>query len=539
MKNFKSFAAMIDCSRDAVMNVESIKRFILLLEKMGFDSLLLYMEDTFEVPNEPYFGYLRGRYSQKEIRDLCAYGREHHVEVSPCVEMLAHLNAIFHHQAYSDIHDLDDILLIDEERTYELLDRLFSSLESSFLSRTLHIGLDEAHMVGLGKYKDKHGIVDRTDLFVRHLNKIREIAKKHGFHLLMWSDMFFRLATGGEYYDVNAELKPEKLKDVPDDVDQVYWDYYHDEQEIYSKMIELHRGISKADVVFAGGVWTWAGFAPLLSKAKKTIFPALASCREKGVDRVIMTAWGDDGAECSIFSALPAFFYAREAALGITDDQQIARDFEAMFSLPFEDFLDLELPNVITHTRDRALVTNPCKYFFYNDPLLGQFDVHADEKDEALYREYARRLLKMKEETGEFGYLFSYLSSLCSFLEVKVALGKKLRAAYQKKDRQALAKLSPRIEEATQRLASFMEESRSRWIKENKRQGLEISQIRLAGLKERLLETKRVVDEFLAGKISSIPELEETILPVEAGREDEKAPLCYNCYQWNATLGRL
>ena len=145
----------------------------------------------------------------------------------------------------------------------------------------------------------------------------------------------------------------------------------------------------------------------------------------------------------------------------------------------------------------------------------------------------------MKEETGEFGYLFSYLSSLCSFLEVKVALGKKLRAAYQKKDRQALAKLSPRIEEATQRLASFMEESRSRWIKENKRQGLEISQIRLAGLKERLLETKRVVDEFLAGKISSIPELEETILPVEAGREDEKAPLCYNCYQWNATLGRL
>ena len=185
MKNFKSFAAMIDCSRDAVMNVESIKRFILLLEKMGFDSLLLYMEDTFEVPNEPYFGYLRGRYSQKEIRDLCAYGREHHVEVSPCVEMLAHLNAIFHHQAYSDIHDLDDILLIDEERTYELLDRLFSSLESSFLSRTLHIGLDEAHMVGLGKYKDKHGIVDRTELFVRHLNKIREIAKKHGFHLLM------------------------------------------------------------------------------------------------------------------------------------------------------------------------------------------------------------------------------------------------------------------------------------------------------------------------------------------------------------------
>lgn len=539
MKNFKSFAAMIDCSRDAVMNLSSLKRYILLLEKMGYDSLLLYTEDTYEVPGEPYFGYLRGRYSQQEIREICLFGEEHHVEVSPCVQALAHLNALFHHEAYSDVHDLDDILLIGEDRTYELLDRMFASLSRSYLSRNLHIGMDEAHMVGLGKYKDRHGVVDRTELFIRHLAKVKEIASKYGFHLMMWSDMFFRLATGGEYYDTSAKLDPEKLKEVPEGIDQVYWDYYHHEESTYSAMIDLHSEISKGEVIFAGGVWTWAGFAPLISKARKTIFPSISACRKKGVERVIMTSWGDDGAECSPFSALPCLFYAREVALGIEEEATIASDFEKMFSLPFQDFLDLELPNVLTHTKDRAMVVNPCKYFFYNDPLLGQFDAHVEEKDEALYRAYAEKLRRLEEGKGDFAYLFSYLSSLCSFLESKLALGKKMRDAYAKKDLKALKSLLPAIDESLVRLDAFIEESRKRWLKDNKRQGLEISQIRMGGLKERLLEARRVVDDFVMGRIPSIPELEEKILPVTLGMEDEKAPLCYNCYQWNATPGRL
>ena len=32
---------MIDCSRNSVMNVEAIKRFVLALEKMHYDTLLL------------------------------------------------------------------------------------------------------------------------------------------------------------------------------------------------------------------------------------------------------------------------------------------------------------------------------------------------------------------------------------------------------------------------------------------------------------------------------------------------------------------
>ena len=43
------------------------------LEKMGYNTLMYYTEDTYEVKDEPYFGYLRGRFTADELRELDAY----------------------------------------------------------------------------------------------------------------------------------------------------------------------------------------------------------------------------------------------------------------------------------------------------------------------------------------------------------------------------------------------------------------------------------------------------------------------------------
>ena len=37
---------------------------------MGLNSLMLYMEDTYEIPEYPYFGHLRGRYSQSDFAGI-------------------------------------------------------------------------------------------------------------------------------------------------------------------------------------------------------------------------------------------------------------------------------------------------------------------------------------------------------------------------------------------------------------------------------------------------------------------------------------
>ena len=98
--NFKHLGVMLDCSRNAVMNVTSVKKYIDILERLGYNTLMLYTEDTYEVDNQPYFGYLRGRYTQKEMQEIDAYAVAHNVELIPCIQTLAHLNAAVRWKTY-------------------------------------------------------------------------------------------------------------------------------------------------------------------------------------------------------------------------------------------------------------------------------------------------------------------------------------------------------------------------------------------------------------------------------------------------------
>lgn len=111
MKQSPYFAAMLDCSRNAVKNVTTVKRYANIFKSIGYNAILLYTEDTYEVEGEPYFGYQRGRYSIKEIQEMDNYCKSIGIDLIPCIESLAHLNQIFRWSDYSLINDTNDILL--------------------------------------------------------------------------------------------------------------------------------------------------------------------------------------------------------------------------------------------------------------------------------------------------------------------------------------------------------------------------------------------------------------------------------------------
>ena len=90
----RTFGTMLDCSRNAVPNLHTLKKWVDLTASLGYNTLLLYTEDTYEVPDEPYFGYMRGRYSQAELRELDAYAKKQGMTIMPCIQTLAHLYAI-------------------------------------------------------------------------------------------------------------------------------------------------------------------------------------------------------------------------------------------------------------------------------------------------------------------------------------------------------------------------------------------------------------------------------------------------------------
>ena len=45
-KFYKRLGVMIDMSRNSVMSVPMLKKYMTLLKKMGYNSLMLYTEDT-------------------------------------------------------------------------------------------------------------------------------------------------------------------------------------------------------------------------------------------------------------------------------------------------------------------------------------------------------------------------------------------------------------------------------------------------------------------------------------------------------------
>lgn len=510
---FKTFGTMLDCSRNAVMTAESVKRWVDLTAKLGCNTLHLYMEDTYEVDGQPYFGHLRGRYSKAELKQIDAYAAAHGMQVIPCIQTLAHVNALFHWPVYREIHDAADILLTGDERTYALVDGMFRTLRECLRTNIVNIGMDEADLLGLGKYLTLHGYRDRFSILMEHLRRVSEMAKKYGFELLMWGDMFFRLA-GGDYFtnfNQNPELGeiPEEVRQlVPENIHLVYWDYFSRDRQSYERNIDAHNAI-KSGSWFAGGLWTWAGFAPHNTFSIATMREAMKACHAKGVENVVMTMWGDNGAECSKFAVLPALFTVSQMAQDIDDVETIHANFEREFGIPFEDFRALDL--IGTQNDSAEAIYNPEKYLLYCDPFMGQFDNRVKSGDAAGYADCAARLAVYADH-AEYGYLFRSLRALCAFLSVKADLGIRTRAAYLSGDKKAAKALSTDYDAALERLDAFYAAYEQQWMHENKPQGFDVVDLRIGGQRQRLLHCRDRLLAYAEGRLDRIEELEEPVL---------------------------
>ncbi len=519
---FETLGLMIDCSRNAVMKPEAVRFLIDRMEQMGYNTLMLYTEDTYEVENQPYFGHLRGRYSADELRALDDYAAAHHVTLIPCVQTLAHLNALMRWPQYSEIRDCADILCVGEEKVYDLIRDLFSTLSKCFRSKLIHVGMDEAGMLGRGRYFDRNGAQPRMEILLAHLRRVAQIADEFGFSLLMWHDMFFKIADEGK-------VDFEALQ-IPRNIRLVYWNYYCGSQGPYDGGIEKSQQI-QPDVWFAGGIWTWTGFAPHLTHSLNVSEPAVRSCLEHGVKHVIFTLWGDNGGECSRFSVLPGMYAAAEFARGNFDRAQIKAGFRDLFGVDWDDFALLELPE----TRNTAMrVNNPDKYMLYNDCLLGCMDGKAYPGDAAAYARCAARLRAVRV-AAPYAVLFESMAALCDVLAVKYDIGVRTREAYRT-SKDALRALLPDYDELLARLQVFYDAYERQWMAENKPHGFDVQDLRLGGLMQRVRHAKRVLERYLADETDRIEELEAPVLEVNGRVEEpEIEPFSYNAWSSTAT----
>lgn len=538
---FQMNGVMLDASRNAVLTVNGIKDMLKKMAVMGLNTLMVYTEDTYEVEDYPYFGYMRGRYTEEELKACDEYAANLGIEMIPCIQTLAHLTEALKWNYAIELRDTADILLAGEEKTYQFLEKIIEAASKPFKSNRIHIGMDEAHQLGLGKYLEKNGYEERFSIMNRHLDDVVAITKKLNLKPMIWSDMYFRLGSKqGSYYDLEADIPEDVVKSIPD-TQLVYWDYYHTDVDFYRTFIQKHQQL-KSDPIFAGGVWTWNGISPNYGKAIATTEAAITACKQEGVQETFVTMWGDNGAETPWITALPILqLYAEHSYHEKVTKKHVAQRFQFCCDGDYEDFMYFnqldETPGV---SKDNLHESNPSKFLLWQDLLIGLYD----ENIRGLplgdhYTKLTSNLEKAKQSNQSWSSLFDFYQQLADVLSIKAEYGVKLKQAYDAKNKEKVKVLQSQLDDLYTKVDSLRKKHRTLWFSMNKAFGWEIIEIRYGGVLARIDTVNHRLNQWLQDEISIIEELDGDRLHFEGPYPMPEGSLGRNLYHRIVTAGNL
>ena len=522
--SFRTFGIMLDCSRNGVMKVSHVKKWLRRLALMGYNMAMFYTEDTYKLPGEDYFGYMRGAYTAEEIREIDDYAAELGIEVVACIQTLGHMRQILKWNGpYAEIKDTDEVLLVDEEKTYVLIEKMLAFWSENLRSRRIHIGMDEAHDLGRGRFMDRSGYERGFDIFNRQLARVDSMCRKYGLKPMIWSDMYFRMASPDhDYYDLEHDIPRDVAEKIPSNTDIVYWDYYHEDKDFYDIFIRKHQDLN-LPIMMASGAWTWGCLVHNFDKTEATVLPCIKSCLEAGIDEFIITLWGDDGSYCDFDSALAGLSWSADAVYGSEGNQTATvQRFESICQASY-------LPQRIACGMDMAFWTDYMEYeikdrywlylgyrILWDDPILGigwnnfiaqdaEFDSKALVKLQAL----KQQLLPYCNETaaGRVSHALALIDALIAHLVCRRAVVDSYKAGNKTQLQETLAA----VREAVTAYKKLYESFRNMWLDVFKPFGLETIQMRNGAIMLRYEELARRIEEYCNNAIENIPELEEVI----------------------------
>lgn len=517
---FSNLGVMLDCSRNGVMRVEKVKEFIDYIACLGMNTLMLYTEDTYELKEYPLFGYMRGCYSAEELKEIDDYAFGMGVELIPCIQTLGHMEQYLKWQAAAEVKDTKSVLLIDEPKTYELIECMIKTLRGIFRTKKIHIGMDEAWDIGLGNYLKLHGYTEHTDILNRHLNRVCELCNTYDFHPMMWSDMFFRLTSKSGGYTPDCEFSDEMVNNIPN-VDMVYWNYGADEN-FHREMLKKHRELNKK-IIFAGGCHTWLGFLPWSVYSLKCNKSALKMClAAREVDMVFATLWEDGGCETNQFYALPLLAaYSEFCYRGIEcSREEIASAAEFLTKIPYSLFMMMENFSPMCGGK-RLLGRSVLK-----GNILYRIGLSNDDCREYVKtaKEAATAFQAAAEWDDKNSALYQYAFLLFSIIHKKANLMLTIPAAYKDGDLAFLEQAADVLLPELSSLYKALEELHcSEWMRTYKPFGYEVICARYGG---QIMVNKSIcrrLSAYAAGEISKLEELEQ-----EAQDTEISSPHGYN-----------
>lgn len=512
--HLKNFRVMIDNSRNAVMTLERMKEFIANSAMLGYTTVSPYIEDIYEIPEYPAFGYLRGAFKKAELKEMNDFGKLLGVQLVASIQTLGHLQQIFHYKYFDNVKDSVSNLLVGEEKTYDLIDKMLKTISECFESKEICLGMDEVHSLGKGAHLSKYGYEEQNVIFNRHIKQVSEIAKKYGYNEpVVWSDMFIKMFSKNHDYRDDTVIIPDDFSDEIADVKLGYWDYDSVDQKFVEKMIDIHQRLHKPFVLVTG-LTTW--FTPCYKhwKTKKVLDVFEEVTRTKNIDDFYLTIWGDDGAYCDPDSYYIGMFYLAERVY----TKNVEKDkYQYLFGNSYDDILkcseiDYKYNGEGSEIRDKTRYVSFATAF-YDDPFYAigynnelRFDKDVLIRTQKHYEKLSITLYELRGQKILFDYC--YLSSEICRLKLRSRIN--LLEGYFNHNYALIEQVIQDYQELKKYFIQLDIIFEQMWLKNFKTYGLDVMKTRFAGYVSRFDFLIRYLGKYLKEEIKFIDELEES-----------------------------
>lgn len=476
----EELGVMIDLSRGRVLSVDTIKQMALNAKRFGYTYVNLYMEDLFTLEEYPTFGYLRGRYSDCEIREIVAYCESINIEVFPAIQTLGHLEHFLRWNQSQNLKDTDQVLNVKSNEVRTFLEVLVNKCRSLFSSKKINVGMDEAFDLGQGSLLREGNKLTQKELYLNHLNVVVNLCKEAGFESVkIWSDMLFNIYSNAGGEGLYTVTDTEKFESLNSDVELIYWNYWSRNDNEYIESLNIHEKFTDK-VSIALGIHTW-GLPFYNSEQLNVTKAALKACEKKEIKDILFTIWGDDGSLFNLDSAI----YGMYLSSVVVKDEEVNSKY-------FDDVTKLEYSSLATISNICDCGINPLQ-IIWNDPITNIQLKALDKIKIDLIKNNAKKMLITPHNINEEIYNL-YLKCILNDIEL-----------YENEEVKKIT-----IDEAIKDLKQLLTHLEKLWLKEAKINGIEELQLRFTA---KLYRYKFLYEHYKNQEIIADRTIETGIVP--------------------------
>jgi len=268
-----------DITRGPNPTLNTLEREVRMDSLLKMNFFTFYLEHQYAFKKHPVIGPKDGSLKPEELKKLVAYSKDYGVEIVGGQQSFGHFYHILKHPEFADLRETEHILDPTNEKSYQLLDDMYSEQAPLLESKLFNISCDETYGLGKGPSKALVEKIGLGGVYAGHIKRVHDILKdKYGKRIMMWGDIILQ--------------HPENLKDIPKDTIMLSWGYHP--AESFESVITPFAN-SGYEFFVCPGVNCWSRILPDFNAAVINIHNYVRDGAKLGALGMLNTTWDDDG----------------------------------------------------------------------------------------------------------------------------------------------------------------------------------------------------------------------------------------------------